>query len=118
MQAARHFFRSSIVPCTIFVACAGIYLAVMGRSAFRASTGSPYSPHVAILADGWLRGKLSLDARPPNLEDWACYDTVTRKACPPGAESMPADRAKHHRWYVSFPPFPAVVILPLVALEG
>ncbi|MBN1654760.1 MAG: hypothetical protein JXA30_13395 [Deltaproteobacteria bacterium] len=50
------------------------------------------------LAQSYLNGQLSVvDNRPLGTNDWARYQG---------------------RWYVSFPPFPAIVILPAVALFG
>ncbi|HVI23229.1 MAG TPA: hypothetical protein VM691_07085, partial [Myxococcales bacterium] len=55
------------------------------------------APHFVYQADAFLRGQLHLTARPPNLNDWVF---------------------EHGRWYVSFPPFPAVLMMPFVAFEG
>jgi hypothetical protein len=63
------------------------------------TTHTPYN-HFALLAEGWLRGRLDLGGPPPAYtgnNDFASFD------------------GKH---YVSFPPFPAVLLLPLVALLG
>ncbi|HEX8537867.1 MAG TPA: hypothetical protein VF664_10430 [Cystobacter sp.] len=72
------------------------------------------APHFVYQAKAWLEGRLDLDPEVlPNLEDWACVREVagTKVRCegPP----RPADR-----WYVSFPSFPAVVMLPFVAING
>ena len=53
--------------------------------------------HFVYQADAWLHGQLHLRRSPPDLNDWA--------------------RAGD-RWYVSFPPGPALLILPGVALLG
>jgi len=55
------------------------------------------APHFVWQADAFLHGQLHLTARPPNLNDWVF---------------------EHGRWYVSFPPFPAVLMMPFVALQG
>ncbi|MFL5309011.1 MAG: hypothetical protein ACJ79H_01020 [Myxococcales bacterium] len=55
------------------------------------------APHFVWQADAFLHGQLHLTARPPNLNDWVF---------------------ERGRWYVSFPPFPAVLMMPFVALEG
>jgi hypothetical protein len=55
------------------------------------------APHFVWQADAFLHGQLNLTTRPPNLNDWVF---------------------EHGRWYVSFPPFPAVLMLPFVALAG
>jgi hypothetical protein len=86
--------RRAALPCGIFVACAAIYVLTLGTRA----RGVSDNPHFVYLAQSFLHGKLSLIGnRPPGDNDWASY---------------------HGRWYVSFPPFPAVVIAPLVALFG
>jgi hypothetical protein len=56
--------------------------------------------HYALLADSWLRGRLDLGHPPPDYtqnNDFASYQG---------------------RWYVSFPPFPAVILLPAAAVAG
>ncbi len=56
------------------------------------------APHFVYQADAFLHGQLALTVpRPPNLNDW-----VLREG----------------RWYVSFPPFPALLMVPFVALFG
>ena len=55
------------------------------------------APHFVWQADAFLHGQLALRQEPPNLNDWVFQD---------------------QRWYVSFPPFPAVVMMPFVALFG
>jgi hypothetical protein len=56
------------------------------------------APHFVYQADAFLHGQLSLTVpQPPNLNDWVLQDG---------------------RWYVSFPPFPALVMLPFVAVFG
>lgn len=72
------------------------------------------APHFVYQAKAFLDGQLDLDPETlPNLEDWACVRDVggvkTRCAGPP----RPTDR-----WYVSFPAFPAVLMLPFVAVNG
>jgi hypothetical protein len=56
------------------------------------------APHFVYQADAFLHGQLSLTvAKPPNLNDWVLKDG---------------------RWYVSFPPFPALLMMPFVAVAG
>jgi hypothetical protein len=60
---------------------------------------TPYN-HFALLADAWLHGRLDLGGPPPGYtggNDFAMYGD---------------------RWFVSFPPFPAVLIAPFVKLSG
>ncbi len=60
---------------------------------------TPYN-HFALLAEAWLKGRLDLDGPPPEYagnNDFASY---------------------HGKWFVVFPAFPSVLLLPLVALAG
>jgi hypothetical protein len=56
-----------------------------------------HAPHFIYQADAWLHGQLHLRVRPPDDNDWARVGD---------------------RWYVSFPPGPALLMLPGVALFG
>ncbi len=56
-----------------------------------------HAPHFIYQADAWLHGRLDLRMRPPDDNDWARVGD---------------------RWYVSFPPGPALLMLPGVALHG
>lgn len=61
------------------------------------STHTPYN-HYALLAEGWLAGRLDLGGEPPaytEMNDFALYGG---------------------KWFVSFPPAPALLLLPLVAI--
>lgn len=72
------------------------------------------APHFVYQAKAFLEGRLDLDPEVlPNLEDWACVREVggVRHRCT--GPTLPTDR-----WYVSFPAFPAVVMLPFVAVNG
>ncbi|WNG39493.1 hypothetical protein F0U61_41865 [Archangium violaceum] len=72
------------------------------------------APHFVYQAKAWLEGRLDLDPEVlPNLEDWACVREVEGKKVRCEGRLRPGDR-----WYVSFPSFPAVVMLPFVALHG
>ena len=60
---------------------------------------TPYN-HFALLAEAWLRGRLDLGGPPPaytGYNDFASFQD---------------------RWFISFPPFPAVLIAPVVKLFG
>src|SRR5690349_7757392 len=60
---------------------------------------TPYN-HFALLAESWLKGRLDLGEPPPDYargNDFAAYQG---------------------RWFVVFPAFPSVLLLPLVALAG
>jgi hypothetical protein len=84
--------RKAALPVAIFLLCACVYVATLGKRMIGLSDNA----HYVFLAQSLLHGKLSLLAgRPPGDNDWAFY---------------------LGHWYVSFPPFPALVIAPLVAL--
>jgi hypothetical protein len=86
--------RRAALPLAIFALCAGVYVATLGTRA----RGISDNAHYVYLAQSLLHGQLSLvDGRPPGDNDWSFYEG---------------------RWYVAFPPFPALVIAPLVALFG
>jgi hypothetical protein len=56
------------------------------------------APHFVYQAEAFLHGQLALTvAQPPNLNDWVLLG---------------------RRWYVSFPPFPAILMMPFVAVFG
>lgn len=60
---------------------------------------TPYN-HFALLAEAWLKGRLDLGGPPPDYargNDFASYQG---------------------QWFVVFPAFPSVLLLPLVALAG
>jgi hypothetical protein len=74
-----------------------VYAAVAGPA--RLEDHTPYN-HFALLADAWLHGRLDLGGPPPDYagsNDFSQYDG---------------------KWYVPFPAFPAVLILPLVYAAG
>ncbi len=82
------------LPFTIFAVCAAVYVLTLGERAFQPSPNN----HFVHLADSFLHGQLHVVGnRPPGNNDWAHYEG---------------------QWFVSFPPFPALVILPAVAVWG
>jgi len=80
-----------------------LILFVASLAAYAVSSGSllahqSLAPHFVYQADAFLHGQLALTvAQPPNLNDWVLLG---------------------RRWYVSFPPFPAVLMMPFVAVFG
>jgi hypothetical protein len=87
--------RSPLVKWTLTIFFAG--LVVFGAT-FAGRLGSPSTDnHYVYLADGFLHGRLHLEGKPPHRNDWAKYNG---------------------KWYVSFPPAPAVLMLPGVWLFG
>ena len=109
---AKKIARRLAWPLAIWAISAAVYVAVAGPR----TSGPTADNHFVHLADSFLHGELGvLGNRPPGTNDWACYDRETQDICPPSAFSRPRDS---QRWYVSFPPFPAIVILPAVAIFG
>src|SRR5512141_573252 len=81
----------------IYVAVTAVCLLTTAPERLTAHT--PYN-HFALLANAWLHGRLDLGAAPPPYtggNDFALRDG---------------------RFFVSFPPFPAVLLAPLVKLAG
>lgn len=93
---------------------ASVYVAVLGARRLETSPDN----HYAHLAQSFLDGRLDQGGDPPGMNDWACYDRVEHGACPNGQFRLAAGDPARYRWYVSFPPFPAVVLLPAVAAFG
>jgi len=118
----------------LYLVFAGAYL---GASGGRVLRHSPYN-HYVYLADGWLHGRLALAGPPPNENDWAKVDVLVLRDGRTvkgtyGGRGGPGDRFYPLRGrpetipaanivsrsairYVSFPPLPAVLMLPFVAV--
>jgi hypothetical protein len=91
---ARPLLRRAAAPALVFVLCAAVYVATLGTR----SRGLSDNAHFVHLAHSFLEGQLEVVGnKPPGSNDWAHY---------------------RDRWYVSFPPLPALVILPAVAVWG
>lgn len=99
-------------PLAISLLCAAVYVAMLGP---RVTETSPNN-HYAHLANSFLHGQLHQLGDPAGTNDWACIDRETLAPCPNGVFHF--DDAARYRWYVSFPPFPAIVMLPAVAAFG
>ncbi len=80
-------------PAALFALSLCLYAAFSGGRFFHQSQ----APQFVYQAEAFLHGQTALTVPPPNLNDWARVGS---------------------RWYVSFPPFPAVVMAPFVALFG
>jgi len=102
------------LPLAIFALCAGVYCATSAQRLVRPSPNN----HYVHLAHAWLHGRLDIGGDPPGTNDWACFDTVSHGPCPPGRYAFSGPDAERYRWYVSFPPLPAVLLLPVVAVFG
>lgn len=127
-------FISSRTGCVVlYVVFLGAYLGASGKLLLQ---HSPYN-HYVYLAEGWLKGRLDLPVPPPNENDWARVEVLhlkdgrtlkgmfgktgpTDRFYPLRGPSLTVDNDQI-AWrsdirYVSFPPFPAVTMLPLVAI--
>jgi hypothetical protein len=118
----------------IYVCVLAVYLAAAG-SRLR---GPSSDTHFSYLAKMWLERRLDLGHNPPNQNDWAEVEYLTLKDGRTIAgcflRSQPARfrtlegrvevvqnddiQSRFKKFYVSFPPFPAALFLPFVALFG
>jgi hypothetical protein len=88
--------RRILIGLGIYVACVVVFAMLAGD---RLVQHTNYN-HYALLADAWLHGRHHLLGNPPSytgMNDFALYDG---------------------KWFISFPPFPAILMLPLVWLSG
>ncbi len=89
--------RRLLLALAIYATCAVTYAIVAGRG--RLSEHTQFN-HYAQLAHAWLHGRQDLAGGPPGYamgNDFAQFEGKT---------------------YISFPPFPALLMLPFVALAG
>jgi hypothetical protein len=89
--------RRLILAALVYVIAAGVFAAVAGPQ--RLSEHTQYN-HFALLADAWLHGRWDLPTGPPPYamnNDFVSFEGKT---------------------YISFPPLPAMLMLPLVKLSG
>ena len=98
-REVRFFERRWALPVAIFVACASVYCAT---AAGRLTRPSPNN-HYVHLAHAWLHGRFDVERKAP---------------CPPGRYTFEGVERDRYRWFVSFPPLPAVLLAPFVALFG
>jgi len=118
-------------------------MVVYGTTAWSRLSKQSTDPHFVLLADAWLKGKSTIDVpagrRQPTGDDWARVDTVELKSGKTvrgryltsrknrgkfriaGGEVIKTSEIKRKvksTFYMSFPPFPAVLMLPQTALQG
>jgi hypothetical protein len=89
--------RRLAIAAAIYLACTVAYALVAAKETLTEHTR--YN-HYALLADAWLHGRQDLASGPPGYaggNDFARFDGKT---------------------FITFPPFPALVMLPFVALAG
>ena len=86
-----------VLALGVYAIASVVYFALAPRNILTQHT--PYN-HFAVLAECWLDGRLDLGGPPPPYaqnNDFASFGG---------------------KWFVTFPPFPAVLMLPLVAWAG
>ena len=109
-MALRFWLGAYRVEVLLFAVSFVLLAGFSGERFFRQSA----APHFIYQAQAWLDGRLDIDPEVlPNIEDWACVKRVGDKVERCARPNDPANR-----WYVSFPPFPALLALPFVAVNG
>jgi hypothetical protein len=89
--------RRLAIAFGIYAICTAVFLVIAPRQTL--SEHTQYN-HYALLADAWLHGRQDLANGPP-------------------AYAMGNDFAQFEgKTYITFPPFPALLMMPLVALAG
>ncbi len=89
--------RRLLLAAGVYLLATVVYFAFAARATLTSHT--PWN-HFALLAEAWLEGRLDLGGAPPayaGFNDFAHFDG---------------------KWFIVFPPFPAVLLLPLVLLGG
>jgi hypothetical protein len=89
--------RRVLLAAVLYVLCTGVFATLAGAE--RLVWHTPFN-HFALLADAWLHGRQDLPRGPPpytQSNDFVEYAGKT---------------------FISFPPFPAVLMLPFVKLAG
>jgi hypothetical protein len=88
--------RRILIGLGIYVACVLVFAVVAGDRLVRHTNYN----HYALLADAWLHGRHHLLGAPPSyagMNDFALFES---------------------KWFISFPPFPAILMMPLLWLAG
>ncbi len=133
---ARTWQQRALIPCVLFAVFFGLLSALSWE---RLAKQSP-DAHFVYLANAWLDGSLQLQKAPPHRNDWASYEWMRLKSGQEvkgvwldrgtgrfrtlGGEVLVIDRGevdhrnKETRYFVSFPPGPAALMLPLAAVWG
>lgn len=122
-------------PLALYGITVVILFLASGRRAQRQST----DPHFVVLADAWLHGRLDVTPPPGHNNDWArvtVYQLTSGERIAGRALTTEPGRfrtldgreidtpaageiaSQSERVYVSFPPFPSVLMLPGVAVAG
>jgi hypothetical protein len=120
----------------LHLALAALGLLVFGAVAWDRLFHQSSDPHYVYQADAWLHGSLAIDPPPDKGDDWAHVETVVlddgsrvrgrRLSSRPvfhtlGGDDVPLARVRSsdgQTTYMSFPPFPALVMMPGAILGG
>lgn len=135
-ERLRALLRRSLIPLALFVVSFGVLAGFAAERVLKPSA----DPHFVYLANAYLQGSLQLERQPPHGNDWASYewmrlrsgqevsgtylDRKTGRFKTLDGEVMVIDRreveprSKEKRTFVSFPPMPAVLMVPLAAIWG
>ncbi|NVJ04774.1 hypothetical protein HUW63_05875 [Myxococcus sp. AM001] len=110
LNVARVWLSAYRVEVVLFVVAFVVLASFSSQRFLRQSA----APHFVYQAQAWMEGRLDVDPQVlPNMEDWACVRMENGDKVRCTGRPLPTDR-----WFVSFPSFPAVAMLPFVALHG
>jgi hypothetical protein len=93
--------RRLLIALAIYVLTTGVYAAVAGPARLSQHT---IANHYALLADAWVHGRQDLPGGFPAYTQGNDFAQVTENGTT--------------KTYISFPPFPSVLMVPFVALAG
>ncbi len=109
-SALRLWFSAYRTEVTLFAVAFFVLAAFSAQRFWRQSA----APHFVYQSKAFLEGRSDIDPEVlPNLEDWACVRDLGGQKVRCEGQPLTSDR-----WYSSFPWFPAVVMLPFVAVNG
>ncbi len=126
------WLRRFRIHLALFVVALVVFCSTAGTRLLEQSS----DPHFVYQADAWLHGQLAITPPPAKGDDWAKVETVVlddgavvrgrRKATTPtfrtlAGEELPLTRLQRSLGqvhYVSFPPFPALLLVPQVLITG
>lgn len=110
--AIRVWTQAYRVELALFALCFVVFASFSSQRFLRQSA----APHFVYQAKAWLEGRMNLtpeEVQELRFEDTACVRTVNGEPARCTAPLRPTDQ-----WFSSFPAFPAVVMVPFVALHG
>lgn len=108
--ALRLWLSAYRVEVTLFAVAFFVLAAFSGKRFWRQSE----APQFVYQSKALLEGRSDVDVQVlPNIEDWACVREIGGQKQRCTGQVQPTDR-----WYSSFPWFPAVLMMPFVAIHG